>query len=145
MSILFRLIFYKNSYEVTVMKKLFITLLVISFSSQAQVIIDKTGVDEKDYIYDLHQCEELASQVQKDQSSRSVIGTAAKGAVAGGAGAAIGGGSGSSGAKTGAGVGAAVGIIGRSRDKRASQSRYEEEKEQVVKNCMAQRGYIVLN
>ncbi|MGR5094281.1 hypothetical protein ACPV5O_14350 [Vibrio maritimus] len=69
-----------------------------SFSSFANVIVDMEGVDEKDYVYDLHKCEEMAGQVQKQQASGGAISGAAKGAALGSAGVAIAGGSGTEGA-----------------------------------------------
>ncbi len=126
-----------------------ITLLTLamafSFSASANLIVDKSGVDEKDYIYDMHQCEEMANQVQKDTRSRGAVGGALKGAAVGAAGSAIAGGSGSQGAKTGAAVGGAVGVVGGGRDRRANQADYEAQVHQVMRNCMTNRGYTVLN
>lgn len=119
--------------------------MVLSFGASANLIIDKSGVDEKDYIYDMHQCEEMANQVQKDTRSRGAVGGALKGAAVGAAGSAIAGGSGSQGAKTGAAVGGAVGVVGGSRDRRANQADYEAQVHQVMRNCMTNRGYTVLN
>ncbi|QIA63781.1 glycine zipper family protein [Vibrio astriarenae] len=124
---------------------LFITLTSLAAGAHANLIIDKNGVDEKDYIYDLHQCEELAGQVQKETRSRGAVGGAVKGAALGAAGSAIAGGSGSSGAKVGAGVGVAAGVLGGSRDRRENQDNYEADQQTVMRNCMTNRGYTVLN
>ncbi|MEH0665971.1 glycine zipper family protein [Vibrio scophthalmi] len=126
------------------MTTLFATL-VMAAGANANLIIDKNGVDEKDFIYDKHQCEELANQVQKDTQSRGAVGGAAKGAALGAAGTAIAGGSGSEGAKKGAGVGLAVGVLGGSKDRRENQKNYEAERQTVMRNCMTNRGYTVLN
>lgn len=112
---------------------------------QATLIIDKDGVDEKEYIYDMHKCEELANQTKKDNNSRGAVGGAIKGAVVGSAGKAIAGGSGSDGAKKGAAVGLAAGVVGGNRDRRKSQHNYDKEKQTVLRNCMSNRGYTVLN
>lgn len=128
------------------MKKLFIPLFLFSSFASASVIVDTNNVDEKDYLYDLHQCEQLAGQVQKQESSsRGALATGAKGAAAGAAYGAISGGSGSSGAKTGAGIGVATGIFTGSRDRRNNEKQHQAEQHQVVKNCLTQRGYVVLN
>jgi hypothetical protein len=129
------------------MKRLsaFFAATLLATSAQANLIIDKNGVDEKDYVYDMHQCEELAAQVQKDNRSRGAVGSAAKGAAVGAAGTAIAGGSGSDGAKVGAGVGLAAGVIGGRRDRIANQANYEAEQQEVMRNCMTNRGYTVLN
>lgn len=129
------------------MKRLsiFFVTTVLATSVHANLIIDKNGVDEKDYIYDMHQCEELSGQVQKDTRSRGAVGGAVKGAALGAAGTAIAGGSGSDGAKVGAGVGLAAGVLGGGRDRRANQDNYEADRQNVMRNCMINRGYTVLN
>ncbi|MCL1141140.1 glycine zipper family protein [Shewanella gaetbuli] len=128
------------------MKKLILTALAFCvFSANANIIYDKTGVDDKDFIYDEHQCIEMSQQVQKDHHSRGVLSSAAKGAAVGAAGSAIGGGSGSEGAKIGAGVGVVSGLLGGAKDRRNNEANYQAEKEKVVRNCMANRGYIILN
>ncbi|OEF08692.1 glycine zipper family protein [Vibrio genomosp. F10] len=119
--------------------------LILSVNVYANLIIDKNGVDEKDYIYDKHQCEELSNQVKKDTRSRGAVGGALKGAAIGSAGVAIAGGSGSEGAKKGAAVGLGAGVIGGSRDRRQNQADYEQNQQTVMRNCMTNRGYTVLN
>lgn len=116
-----------------------------AFTANANIIYDKSDVDEKDFIFDEHQCIEISQQVQKETQSRSIVGSAAKGAAVGAAGVAIAGGSGTQGAKTGAGIGVATGILGGSSDRKASQAKYEAEQELVVRNCMIKRGYSILN
>ncbi|MCL1066104.1 glycine zipper family protein [Shewanella olleyana] len=126
-------------------KLLLISLTFLTFSASANIIYDKTGVNDKDFVYDEHQCIEMSHQVQKNNSSRGVLSSAAKGAAVGAAGTAIAGGSGSDGAKVGAGVGVVSGLLGGARDRRANEANYEAEKETVVRNCMAHRGYTILN
>ncbi|ASI92631.1 RNA polymerase subunit sigma [Vibrio mediterranei] len=128
-------------------KPLFSLLLASTFAlpSYANIIVDMQGVDEKDYIYDLHQCEEMSGQVQKQKSSGGAISGAAKGAALGSAGVAIAGGSGTEGAKKGAAVGMAAGVLGRNRANRENSEQYNQDKQTVVKNCMTNRGYVVLN
>ena len=122
--------------------------VVLAFPIQAKLIFDMSGVDEKDFTYDKYQCEQLASQVEKEKSS-GVLGGAVKGAAVGAgvgaAGKAVAGGSGSDGAKKGAGVGVAVGALSSRRDKKTNDRNYEIEKENVLRNCMVGRGYTVLN
>ncbi|MEZ8019675.1 glycine zipper family protein [Vibrio splendidus] len=122
-----------------------ILTLLFTTPLQAQLIIDKDGIEEKEYIYDMHKCEELANQTKKDSGSRGAVGGAIKGAAIGSAGKAIAGGSGSDGAKKGAAVGLAAGVVGGSRDRRKNQQNYEKEKQTVLRNCMSNRGYTVLN
>ncbi|MCJ2376371.1 glycine zipper family protein [Vibrio sp. ZSDZ34] len=121
-------------------------LSVLAFQpALANVIIDKSGVDEKDYIYDLHQCEEMSNQVQKEQASGGAVSGAVKGAAIGSAGVAIAGGSGTEGAKKGAAVGLAAGVLNRNRSRQNNENQYQEDRSAVVKNCMTHRGYVVLN
>lgn len=130
------------------MKKPTLSLLfafVVTAPSYANIIVDMQGVDEKDYIYDLHQCEEMSNQVQKQKSSGGAVSGAAKGAALGSAGVAIAGGSGTEGAKKGAAVGLAAGLLGRNRSNRENSEQYNQDKQTVVKNCMTNRGYVVLN
>ncbi|MFC5079852.1 hypothetical protein VTH8203_03092 [Vibrio thalassae] len=130
------------------MKKPLLSVLfafVIATPSYANLIVDMQGVDEKDYIYDLHQCEEMSNQVQKQKSSGGAVSGAAKGAALGSAGVAIAGGSGTEGAKKGAAIGLAAGVLGRNRSNRENSEQYNQDKQKVVKNCMTNRGYVVLN
>ena len=129
------------------MKKtmLLIGLILMHTSVSAKIIVDKSGVDEKDYIYDLHQCTEYSQQVEKQAADGGVVSGAAKGAALGAAAGAISGGSGSDGAKTGAAVGVVGGFLGKSRSKRQNQQSYEQEQTLIIKNCMTNRGYVVLN
>ena len=54
------------------MKKLLIAALTFCvFSAQANIIYDKSGVNEKDFVYDEYQCQELSQQVHKDNESRN--------------------------------------------------------------------------
>lgn len=129
------------------MKKflLFIGLLTFQASAFANIVVDKTGVDEKDYIFDLHECTELSQQAQKKETQGGAISGTAKGAAVGAAAGAISGGSGTDGAKTGAAVGLVGGVLGKSRSKRQNAASHEQEKQTIIKNCMTNRGYVVLN
>lgn len=121
------------------------TLCLFHGAAIANVVIDKSGVDEKDYTYDLHQCTELSNQAQKDKVEGGMVSGAVKGAAVGAAVGAISGGSGSSGAKTGAGVGVAGGFLSKNSSKRAAEKSYQAEKQTILRNCMTNRGYVVLN
>ena len=120
-------------------------LLFHTTASASNIIIDKTGVDEKDYIFDMHECTELSQQAQKKQTEGGLVSGAAKGAALGAAAGAISGGSGTDGAKTGMAIGEVGGALGRNRSKRQNEATHEAEKQTVVKNCMISRGYTVLN
>lgn len=113
-----------------------VVLLVLVFSGCAgkdRIIIDEAQSDMTHYAQDRAECESYADQV-------SVAGDAGKGAVAGAVvgglvGAAVGN---SRTAQRGAGAGAVVGgAKGAGKGKR--------EKQQVIKNCLRNRGYKVLN
>jgi len=129
------------------MKKiiLFIGLLSFQASVYANIVVDKTGVDEKDYVFDLHECTELSQQAQKKATQGGAISGTAKGAAVGAAAGAISGGSGTDGAKTGAAIGLVGGVLGKSRSKKQNTASHEQEKQTIVKNCMINRGYVVLN
>lgn len=129
------------------MKKLllFIGLLSFQASAWANIVVDKTGVDEKDYVFDLHECTELSQQAQKQTTEGGAVSGVAKGAAVGAAAGAISGGSGTDGAKTGAAIGLVGGVLGKNRSKRQNAASHEQEKQTIVKNCMTNRGYIVLN
>lgn len=110
-----------------------VSLLALSLCAACaskKPIIDTAGVDMDQYARDLADCEQVATQVDTG-------GTAAKSAAAGAAvGAALGavwGDIGSS-AAGGAVTGGAGGLLAA-----------DEEKARVVKNCMRNRGYAVLN
>jgi len=97
----------------------------------AKVIIDPEGVEMGQYQRDTQACEQIASQVDKRSDSGAV-----KGAVVGGAAGAIAGNSSS--AKKAAGVGALLGVVGGRGSTRAEQ-------ETVLKNCLKNKDYTVLN
>ena len=94
-------------------------------------IVDTKGVNMTAYQRDLAECEKYALQVD-DKTLGSTVGGAA---VGGTAGAIIGN---SDTAKKGAGIGALTGLL-----KGAAKTSNEEQK--VVKRCLQQRGYKVLN
>ena len=94
-------------------------------------VIDPAGVDMAKYEKDLGECEQIALQVE----SKAGAG-AAEGAVVGGLIGGIFGGS--DGALKGAGAGAVGGAAGGAADTQREQST-------VVKNCLRNRGYQVLN
>lgn len=95
------------------------------------VVIDPEGVDMARYQRDLADCRQIARQVDG-----KAAGGAVGGAVVGGA---VGGIVGDSGTVAkGAGVG---GVLGLARGARATR----REQQKVVKNCLRNRGYAVLN
>ena len=107
-----------------------IVLVVAACASQPDPIIDTRGVDLAAYRRDLTECRQYAGEVP-------MAAGAARGAVAGGAyGAAVGSinGRAAEGAGTGAITGAAWSMLDADR-----------QKQQVVKRCVAGRGYRVLN
>jgi hypothetical protein len=97
------------------------------------VIVDMKGVDRAQYRVDLAECGDYADQV-------AVAGKAATGAAAGAVvGGLIGAAVGDSGtAKRSAGAGAVVGGA-------KGTARGVQERQQVVRNCLRNRGYSVLN
>ncbi|MCV6605552.1 MAG: glycine zipper family protein [Porticoccaceae bacterium] len=97
------------------------------------VIIDEKGVDMAAFHGDLADCEGYAGYVNKGER---VVGRAAEGAVVGGVLGAVF--DGSDGAAKGAGTGA---VLSGVRGARSA----EWEKKRVVRNCLHNRGYRVLN
>lgn len=98
---------------------------------RADVVIDPTGVDMGRYQQDLAQCQEISKQVRG-----KAVGGAVGGAVVGGAVGGIVGNSDTAG--KGAGVGAVTGVA-----RGAAATR--QERQLVIKNCLRNRGYKVLN
>lgn len=119
------------------MKKLLFLSLIISLATmtgcarRAQIIIDPNGVDMARYQQDLAECQHLARQVDS-KVGEGVVGGAIVGAIAG----SIIGGSRTT-DKT-AKLGALSGGL-----KGGASTRYERIR--VVKNCLRNRGYQVLN
>ncbi|MAO57926.1 glycine zipper family protein [Alcanivorax sp. ST75FaO-1] len=108
-------------------------LLLAACASTDRVIVDKQNVDEAQYQQDLSDCRAIADQVG---TGRDAAEGAVGGALIGGVLGAIFGNSGTAGRM--AGGGAVVGAAGKAGDA-------QQEKEQVLKNCMRGRGYRVLN
>lgn len=98
-----------------------------------RIIIDKKGVSMAQYAQDRRECEAYADEVN---TGEQVAEGAAVGAVVGGAIGAIFGDSSTAG--RGAGAGAVSGAAG-------GAGRASNEKDRVVKRCLAGRGYKVLN
>ena len=96
-------------------------------------IVDTKGVDPDALAVDMADCYTFGDEVQ---SGRQVIAGAGTGAVVGGViGAAVGN---SEAARRGAGVGAASGTL-------SGAAGAMDERQRVVRNCLAGRGYLVLN
>jgi outer membrane lipoprotein SlyB len=110
------------------------TLVLCACTTTDEIIIDRKGVDMARYAADKAECEQYASEVRT--GAKAVRG-AASGAVVGGA---IGGiaGDSSESAARGAGVGAVTGTA-------RGIAQGEREKVRVVKRCLRERGYRVLN
>ena len=108
-----------------------IILLAGCTAHSSKPVIDPAGVDMAQYETDIAECEQIATQVEQKAGEG-----AAEGAVLGGVIGAIFGGSDS--ALTGAGVGAVAGGAGSSADT-------QKERSKVVKNCLRNRGYKILN
>lgn len=132
------------------MKKFLILMLLSgsAFANQYGIIVDNKGVDANQLSADLHQCEQLASQVKKDTNGGLIAGAATgavKGAAVGAAAGAISGNSGSSGAKAGSAVGVVGGALSRDANRRSAESDHKEAQASVMRNCMQGRGYKTLN
>jgi outer membrane lipoprotein SlyB len=116
---------------ILIMTSLVVILCCSGCANRNKVIVDPYGVDMARYRYDLQQCQQIAEQV----SSRAG-GQAVSSAVVGGLiGAAVGN---SDTAKRGASVGAVTGMA-------SGAKATKEEKLLVIKNCLRNRGYRVLN
>ncbi len=114
-----------------------ISLLVITLiagcagSRHANPVIDPAGVDMGQYQNDLAACEQIAQQVQQ-KAGAGAVGGAVVGALVG----SIFGDSRSAMKSAGAGA-----VVGGAKGGAATH----REKAVVVKNCMRERGYRVLN
>ena len=112
-----------------------ITLLAIAVGAgcagSSKPIIDPTGVDMEQYDIDLAECEQISEQVEQKAGT-----SAAGGALIGGLIGAITGDT--TRAVKGAGVG---GVIGGAKGAGST----DKEKESVVKKCLRNRGYQILN
>lgn len=107
--------------------------LLLAGCASHKIIIDKEGVNMSKYEQDLATCREYADEVSTgEEVGKGALG----GAVIGGAVGAILGGR--RGAETLGGVGAVTGAA-------RGGAHGEQEKDQVVKNCLRGRGYRVLN
>ena len=108
-----------------------IALVVGCAAHNSKPVIDPAGVDMAQYETDVGECEQIATQVEQKAGEG-----AAGGALVGGLIGVIVGGSDS--LLTGAGVGAVAGGARSAGDT-------EKERSRVVKNCLRNRGYKILN
>ncbi|GAL35817.1 hypothetical protein JCM19240_4752 [Vibrio maritimus] len=134
------------------MKKSALTLLIAMTASAnvfaQNLIIDTKGIDQEKYSADMYQCEQLSEQVQQQGvqgAGRTTAKHMGRAAALGAGAAAIGGGSGTKGAEIGAGIGLVTGVLGHSAEKDQAAANYENEKDMVMRNCMKERGYTILN
>ncbi len=117
------------------MKNLITILAVSSFvvaCSEYQPIVDMKGVDQYQYQQDKAECDAYAAQVQDNTGRNALIGVALGAAL----GAATGGN------RNTVGTGAAIGGIAGGGTGKAKQL---SEREQVLNNCLYNRGYNILN
>ena len=113
-----------------------IAIVAITFAAgcatnRSKPIIDPDSVDMELYQYDLAECEQIAEQVDQKAGSAAVSGAVVGGVI----GAIVGD---SNAVKRSAGVG---GVLGGVKGAGAT----ERERSQVVKNCLRNRGYTILN
>ncbi|MCY9854349.1 glycine zipper family protein [Vibrio mediterranei] len=134
------------------MRKLALSLIIgLTITPQVfaqNLIIDTKGIDQEKYSADMYQCQQLSDQVQEQNvegTGRTTIKHMGRAAALGAGAAAIGGGSGSKGAGIGAGIGLVTGVLGSSAEKEQAQANYQGEKDTVMRNCMTERGYTILN
>jgi outer membrane lipoprotein SlyB len=107
-----------------------LALGLLGCSSHPEPIVDTKGVNMAQYQRDLEECQQYAKQVNPAEGvARGAAGGAAVGAAIG----AIGG---------NAGHGAAIGAISGGA---SSGVKGDRERQEVVKRCLAGRGYKVLN
>ena len=110
-----------------------LTLVFVTACSSQRIIVDQHNSDMSNYSRDLVECQAYAEQVPSGQEvAKGTVG----GAVLGGALGAIVGDSRT--AQRGAGAGALGGAV-------RGGSKASNEKDRVVKNCLRNRGYKVLN
>jgi uncharacterized protein YcfJ len=105
--------------------------ILISACARHQVIIDPAGVDQAQYQQDLAECTQVAEQVNQKAGEGAATGAVIYGAI----GAILGD---RNDAKRLAGVGAVSGGA-------SGAQQTKQEKTMVLKNCMRNRGYRVLN
>jgi uncharacterized protein YcfJ len=110
-----------------------VSAMLLAACSSQRIIVDQKGTDMSMYNRDLAECRSYAEQVPAgSEAAKGALG----GAVIGGVLGAVVGDSGTAG--RGAGAGAVVGGV-------RGGGRAEHEKDRVVKNCLRNRGYKVLN
>jgi outer membrane lipoprotein SlyB len=115
-----------------------LALMLLAAGCASDPIVDMKGVDQERYRQDLAECRDYADQVDV---ARSAGGGALLGAAGGAAvGAVIGAitGSPGTGAAVGAGGGGTSGLF-------AGGAGGQRKKERVVRNCLRERGYPVLD
>lgn len=116
---------------------LLMTAMLLTACSSQRVIVDQQGTDMSMYNRHLAECRSYAEQVPTGtEAAKGAVG----GAVIGGALGAIAGDNAGRGVGAGRGAGAGA-VVGGVR----GGGRAENEKDRVVKNCLRNRGYKVLN
>lgn len=120
------------------MKKYIITAIIISLfalsgcARHSKIIVDPKGVDMGQYRADLAECKQLAEQVDDSKAGKGMVAGGVIGAIAGEI---VGGGNRT---RIGAGLGALKGGV-------AGGASTKRERTRVIKNCLRNRGYRILN
>ena len=108
-------------------------IMLLSGCSSQRIIIDEKGTDMSNYDSDLVECQAYADQVPK--GSEVAKGTVGGALIGGTIGAIV---DNSRTAGRAAGAGAVTGAV-------RGGSKAENEKDRVLKNCLRNRGYKILN
>ena len=108
-----------------------VSAILVSACARNQIIIDPAGVDQARYRQDLSECKAIAEQVDQKAGQGAVTGAVISGAI----GAILGD---RRDAERLAGVGAVSGAA-------SGAAHTRQEKNMVIKNCLRNRGYKVLN
>jgi hypothetical protein len=112
------------------------------------LVFDEKQYDESQFALDSRQCETLLDNVGQNEGSGAVeqgVKRGARGAAAGAAAGSISGNSGSEAAKKGAAIGTTIGLLSGRGSKNTAESKNQQERTELMRNCMVGRGYQPLN
>jgi outer membrane lipoprotein SlyB len=121
----------KSAMTTTIFAAMLVAITLVAGCASSGPVIDPAGVDMQQYETDVAECEAISDQVDQ-KAGTSAVG----GAIIGGLIGAVTGNSGS--VQRGAGAGA---VIGGAKGAGSTS----QERDKVVKNCLRNRGYKILN
>ncbi|PMH43213.1 hypothetical protein BCU68_04290 [Vibrio sp. 10N.286.49.B3] len=119
-----------------------------TYANAHTLVFDHTRYDANEFNQNQQECAQLMNHVGQNEGTGAIeqgVKRGARGATVGAIAGSISGNSGSSAAKKGAAVGTTVGMLSGKGSQQAAEATNQKERNDLMRNCMQDRGYSALN